>query len=100
MLRPNLFGTFDDFGKKYCLPPAAAGLAGGSGGGGGRGWRPKYSGTNPATAAELHRLLLANVMVRRTKGQSGVSLPDKTRLKVRPPAAEQTSVQASMYGKC
>jgi hypothetical protein len=83
MLRPNLFGTFDDFGKKYCLPPASPAAAGSSSGGGGRGFKPKYSGTNPATAAELHRLLMANVMVRRTKGQSGVSLPDKTRLKVR-----------------
>lgn len=86
MLRPNLLGSFDDFGKKYCLPPASPAAAGGSGGGGGRVWRPKYSGSNPATAAELNRLLNANVMVRRTKGQSGVTLPDKTRLKVRPPS--------------
>jgi hypothetical protein len=39
-------------------------------------------GSNPATANQLHQLLLANVMVRRTKGQSGVTLPEKTRLKV------------------
>jgi hypothetical protein len=85
MLRPNLFGSFDEFGKKYCLTPASpAAAAGSGGGGGGRSFRPKYSGSNPATAIELHNLLAANVMVRRTKDQSGVSLPDKTRLKVRP----------------
>lgn len=80
MLRPNLFGTYDDFGKKYCTLPSSPAAAAGSGGA--RGWRPKYMGSNSATADELHRLLLANVMVRRTKGQSGVTLPDKTRLKV------------------
>lgn len=82
MLRQNLFGSYDDFGKKYCLLPNSP-AGGGSSGGGGRGWRPKYQGSNPATAGELHRLLLANVMVRRTKGQAGVGLPEKTRLKVR-----------------
>lgn len=79
MLRPNLFGSYDDFGKKYCLTPNSPAPGGASGG---RGWRPKYSGFNPATVNELHQLLAANVMVRRTKGQSGVTLPDKTRLKV------------------
>lgn len=78
MLRPNLLGSFDDFGKRYCLTPNSPAAAAG----GARGWRPKYSGFNPSTAAELHRLLMANVMVRRTKGQSGVTLPEKTRLKV------------------
>lgn len=82
MLRQNLFGSYDDFGKKYCLVPNSP-AGGGSSGGGGRGWRPKYQGSNPATAGELHWLLLANVVVRRTKGQAGVGLPDKTRLKVR-----------------
>lgn len=77
MLRENLFGSFDDFGKEYCLTPNSP-----APGAGGAAWRPKYSGFNPATAHELHQLLAANVMVRRTKGQSGVSLPDKTRLKV------------------
>jgi len=77
MLRPHLFGTYDDFGKKYCLPPNSPGPGSNRGG-----WRPKYTGSNPATADELHRLLLANVMVRRTKGQSGITLPDKTRQKV------------------
>jgi hypothetical protein len=76
MLRGNLCGSYDDFGKKYCILPSSPAPAGG------RGWRPKYMGSNPATANQLHQLLLANVMVRRTKGQSGVTLPEKTRLKV------------------
>lgn len=87
MLRGNLFGSYDDFGKKYCIMPSSPAPAGG------RGWRPKYMGSNPANANELHQLLLANVMVRRTKGQSGVTLPEKTRLNVRShPACTCTSV--------
>lgn len=87
MLRPHFFGTYDEYGKKYCLntnTPLGGGSGGGSGWGrgGAGGFKPQYSGANPATAAELHQLLLANVMVRRTKGQSGVQLPQKTRLRV------------------
>lgn len=82
MLRPGLLGSFDEFGRKYCIPEGQT-AAGSSGGG--RGYFPGqlYQGCNKARVDELHRLLLANVMVRRTKSQVGLALPTKTRLKVR-----------------
>jgi hypothetical protein len=77
MLREGLLESFDDFGVRYCMPdgPAPAAAAAGPG-------RPKYTGSNAAMAHRLHQLLLANVMVRRTKGQAGVELPEKSRYKV------------------
>jgi hypothetical protein len=94
MLRPNLLGTFDAFGLKYCTPQGeqqqqqqqAGSPAGGRGYGssGGR-YMPvaPYQGCNRAKLDELHRLLLANVMVRCTKAQVGLDLPSKARMQVR-----------------
>lgn len=85
MLRPGLLGSYDEFGKKYCVPEGPSPAAAAAGGrGGGRGYFPgqQYYGCNAARVDELHRLLLANVVVRRTKAQVGLSLPTKTRMKV------------------
>jgi hypothetical protein len=88
MLRPNcLLGTFDEYGRKFCTPEGeqTSSPAAGSGRsiGGGR-FIPAlpYQGCNRARLQGLHKLLLANVMVRRTKAQVGLDLPSKTRLKV------------------
>jgi SNF2 family DNA or RNA helicase len=88
ILRPNcLLGSFDEFGRKFCTPEGeqACSPAAGSGRsiGGGR-YVPAqpYQGCNKARLPELHKLLLANLMVRRTKAQVGLDLPSKTRLKV------------------
>jgi hypothetical protein len=93
MLRPlQLLGTFDEFGRNFCTPegeqagssPAAgSGRSYGSSGGGRSFPQLPYQGCNRARLDELHKLLLANVMVRRTKAQVGLDLPSKTRLKVR-----------------
>ncbi|WIA08961.1 hypothetical protein OEZ85_008376 [Tetradesmus obliquus] len=89
MLRENLLGKFEEFGAKYCTPEGeqasspAAGSGRGYGSGGGRSFPvAPFQGCNRARLGELHRLLLANVMVRRTKAQVGLGLPSKTRLRV------------------
>jgi hypothetical protein len=87
MLRPNLLGSYEEFGSKYCLQAGQEASVGGAGGSNGLPhWQQQrqFQGCNLTRSEELHQLLMANVMVRRTKTQVSLDLPEKARIKVRP----------------
>lgn len=81
MLRPGLLGSYEQYGERYCInqQQQQGGPSPSQ-----RAWPgQQYQGANAARAEELHRLLAANVMVRRTKAAvGGLALPDKTRMRV------------------
>ena len=94
MLRPGLFGTYTQFGQRYCVnpnqphssgSPNAAWFAGGQGGGGGAlHWQQKQNEFKGASnLGELNLLLTSTIMVRRTKASVALQLPDKIRSRIR-----------------
>uniref|UniRef100_A0A7S3R7U2 Uncharacterized protein n=3 Tax=Dunaliella tertiolecta TaxID=3047 RepID=A0A7S3R7U2_DUNTE len=85
MLRPQLLGTYHEFGQRYCMTPGAPTNYSNS-----PHAAPEYRGACRLT--ELNQRLTAAVMIRRQKDDVASQLPDKIRQKV-PIEAEGNAVE-------
>jgi len=67
VLRPDIFGNFNEFAQRYCAPKAGT-------------YGMDYSGNS--CCQELHYLLSTNLMIRRLKADVLSELPAKRRQKI------------------